>query len=86
MNDYQFIKQFQNIKLSRICKEKNILLPNILNGTTTEENYTRVKNEIVRELLILLIAYKGEDLLLITLYNEIIDKLEKENKSLKEML
>lgn len=86
MNNYQFIKRFQDIKLSRICKDKKIDLSNLLSGQTMEENYKRVKDEIVRELLMLLIEYKQEDLLLIGFYNDLIEKQEKEIKALKEML
>ena len=86
MNNYQFIKRFQDIKLSRICKEKKIDLSNLLSGQTTEENYKRVKDELVRELLMLLIEYKQDDLLLIGFYNDLIEKQEKEIKALKEML
>ena len=86
MNNYSFIKRFQDIKLSRICKDKKIDLSNLLSGQTTEENYKRVKDEIVRELLMLLIEYKQDDLLLIGFYNDVIEKQEKEIKALKEML
>lgn len=86
MNNYSFIKRFQDIKLSRICKDKKIDLSNLLSGQTTEENYKRVKDELIRELLMLLIELKQDDLLLIGLYNELIEKQEKEIKALKEML
>ena len=58
MTDYSFIKEFQNIKISNFCKENNINLGNLLGGTTTDENYRKVKNYIMRELLTLLIQYK----------------------------
>lgn len=86
MDNYSFIKRFQDIKLSRICKDKKIDLSNLLSGQTTEENYKRVKDEIARELLMLLIEYKQDDLILIGFYNEIIEKQEKEIKALREML
>lgn len=86
MDNYSFIKRFQEIKLTRICKEKNIDVSNLISGKTSEENYKRVKDELIRELLMLLIEYKKEDLLLIGFYNEMLEKLEKENKVLKEML
>lgn len=86
MTDYSFIKEFQNIKISNFCKENNINLGNLLGGTTTDENYRKVKNYIMRELLTLLIQYKQDDLLIIGLYSEILEKLEKENKTLREML
>lgn len=86
MDNYSFIKRFQDIKLSRICKDKKIDLSNLISGQTTEENYKRVKDEIVRELLMLLIEYKKEDLVLIGFYSELLEKQEKEIKSLREML
>jgi len=86
MSDYSFIKEFQNIKLINICKKLGINQSNVISGQTTEENYRRVKNEIIRELLILIIEDKGESLITLALYDEVIMKLEKENKSLREMI
>ena len=86
MSDYSFIKEFQKIKLSSICKKLGINQSNILSGQTTDENYNKVKNEIIRELLMLIIQSKGEELITISLYDEILAKLEKENKSLREMI
>lgn len=86
MSDYSFIKEFQKIKLSSICKKLGINQSNILSGQTTDENYKKVKNEIIRELLMLIIQSKGEELITISLYDEILAKLEKENKSLREMV
>lgn len=86
MSDYSFIKEFQEIKISNFCKENNINLGNLLSGCTTDENYRKVKNYILRELLKIMIEYKQDDLLLISIYNEILEKLEKENKMLREMI
>lgn len=86
MSDYSFIKEFQKIKLTSICKKLGINQSNILSGQTTDENYKKVKNEIIRELLMLIIQSKGEELITISLYDEILAKLEKENKSLREMI
>ena len=86
MNSYNFIKRFQEIKISNIWKEQGINLGNLLSGSTSEENYTKVKNELIRELLMLLIEDKKEDLLLIGFYNELLEKQEKEIKALKEMI
>lgn len=86
MSDYSFIKEFQNIKISVFCKENNINLSNLLAGCTTDENYKKVKNYILRELLKIMIEYKEDDLILIGLYSDILEKLEKENKSLREMI
>lgn len=86
MSDYSFIKGFQDIKLSAICKKNNINLSNIVSGIASEENMKKVKNELIRELLMLMIEYKEEDLITLALYDETIMKLEKENKALKEMI
>lgn len=86
MNNYSFIKKFQEIKLSKICKEKKIDLSNLISGQTTEENYKRVKDELIKELLMLLIEFKKDDSLLVILYNELLEKQEKEIKALREML
>lgn len=86
MSDYSFIKEFQKIKLTSICKKLGINQSNILSGQTTDENYKKVKNEIIRELLMLIIQSKGEELITISLYDEILAKLESENKSLREMI
>ena len=86
MSDYQFIKEFTNITVASICKKLGIRSCNIFNGQTTDENYKRVKNEIIRELLSLMIQYKGEDLVTLALYDETILKLEKEVRALKEMI
>lgn len=86
MTAYQFIKAFQNIKLSRICKEKKIDLSNLVSGQTTEENYQRVKDEIVRELLMIILADKQEDLICLSLYDDLLKKLEEENQALRRMI
>ena len=86
MNNYGFIKGFQEIKLSRICKEKNINLSNLVNGSTTEENYTIVKNEIIKELLNLFTSYKTDSLAYLSIYDEVIKKLVEENKMLRRLV
>ena len=86
MSDYSFIKGFQDIKLSKICKKLNINLGNIISGIASEENVKKVKNELIRELLSLMLTYKEEDLITLALYDEVIMKLEREVKALKEMI
>lgn len=86
MNNYEFIKSFQDIKISNICKKFKINLGNLLSGGTTEENYKKVKDEIIRELLIIFIQDKKDELAILYLYDEILKKLEKENKMLREMI
>ena len=86
MDSYSFIKGFQDIKVSKICEEKGINLGNLLSGATSSENLAKVKNELIRQLLMLLIEDKKESLVLIGFYNELLEKQEKEIKALKEML
>lgn len=86
MNDYNFIKEFTNIKVKDICKKYGIQQSNLTAGCTSDENYRKVKGEILRQLLILFIEDRKEDLIVLYLYNEILEKLEKENKSLREMI
>ena len=86
MNDYQFINGFQDIKLSSICKKYKINLGNVISGIASEENLKKVKYEIIRELLVLMLHYKEEDLITLALYDEVLMRLEKENKALKEMI
>lgn len=86
MSDYSFIKEFTNIKVKDICKKYGIQQSNLTSGCTSEENYKKVKGEILRELLMLFIADRKDDLITIYLYNEILEKLEKENKMLREMI
>lgn len=86
MNDYNFIKGFTNITISNICKKFKINAGNLLSGNTTDENYKKVKNEIIRELLMLVISDKQDELITLYLYDEALSKLQKENKMLKELI
>ncbi len=86
MTDYQFIKEFTNITVASICKKLGIRSCNVFNGQTTDENYKKVKNEIIRELLMLMIGSKEQDMITLALYDEVIYKLEKEVKMLREMI
>ena len=86
MSDYNFIKEFTNIKVKDICKKYGIQQSNLTAGCTSDENYRKVKGEILRQLLVLFIEDRKEDLIVLYLYNEILEKLEKENKSLREMI
>ena len=86
MSDYDFIKEFQNIKVSNICEKNKINLGNLLSGSTTEENYKKVKNEIIKELFLILSEEMQDKIVYIYLYNEMLEKLAKENKNLREMI
>lgn len=86
MSDYEFIREFTNIKVKDICKKYGIQQSNLTSGCTSDENYKKVKGEIVRQLLMVFIADRKEDLGVLYLYNEILEKLSEENKSLREMI
>lgn len=85
MTNYEFIKEFRKIKVSSICKKLNINRCNISNGNASDENMKKVKFEIIKELLGLF-KMDNEDLIILTLYDELLEKVYKENKNLKEML
>lgn len=85
MTNYDFIKEFNKIKVSSICEKLNINRANISNGNASDENMKKVKLEITKELLELF-KKDNEDLIILTLYNELLEKVYKENKNLKEML
>lgn len=86
MSDYEFIKGFMNIKLSNICKELKVSQSNVSNGSVNPKTMRDIKKRIIRELLMLMIQYKGEDFILMSLYNDTLEKLEEENQMLREML
>ena len=86
MTDYNFIKEFSKIKLTTICKKFNINVGNVCSGVASDENLKKVKNEILNELLKLFVEDNRENLITIFLYNELLQKLEKENKMLREMI
>ena len=85
MTNYDFIKDFNKIKVSNICERLKINRANISNGNASDENMKKVKLEITKELLELF-KKDNEDLIILTLYNELLEKVYKENKNLKEML
>lgn len=88
MTDYEFIKNFQKIKLTNICKRLGVNQSNVLSKQTTEENYKKIKNEINNELLELFKSdyLNSEKLVTFYLYNEMLERIEKENKVLREMI
>lgn len=48
--DLDYIKGFQKITVTTICKELNISKPGIYTGTASAENIKRVKEEIKKRL------------------------------------
>lgn len=86
MSDYEFIKRFTNIRVSEICNELGFSSSNVSSGKISNENLKKVKNKILEELLELIKEDKKEGLISLYLYNEVIEKLEKENKLLREMI
>ena len=55
MKNIHFLKRFNKITLAKICNKYNIDKGNLSNGTTTQENIDKVKNEIIKELGLLFI-------------------------------
>ena len=88
MTDYEFIKEFRGIKMNDICKRVNVKQQNIVSGKTSDENLRKVKEELIRELASLFTkdVTSNEKLITLYLYNELLDKLEKENRMLREMI
>lgn len=50
MNDLEFIKRFNNITITDICKGLGINQKNVYSGKTTKENLNKVKNELEYEI------------------------------------
>ena len=88
MTNYEFIKEFQKIKLTNICKRLKVNQSNVTSNQTSEENYRRIREAIEKELLELFIKdnKNNEKILTMYLYNELLEKIEKENRLLREML
>ena len=86
MSDYEFIREFTKIRINDICNELGFSSSNISSGKVSEEKLKKVKYAILKRLLKIMIEDKKDDLIIIYLYNEIIEKLEKENKLLREMI
>lgn len=85
MTDYEFIKKFTNIKIKTICERLNINYGNVSSGKTSIENYKRIKYELLNEILNLF-EEDNEDMITSNLYKKLIEKLDKENKILREMI
>ena len=86
MSDYNFIKGFTNITLKNISKRLGFSAGNISSGKMSNENLHKIKLEIINDLLELIKEDRKEDLIALYLYNELIEKIEKENKMLKEII
>ena len=48
--DLKFIKGFSKISVSKVCRKLNICRENVLNGTTSKDNITKVKEELESEI------------------------------------
>lgn len=46
IKDLEFIKNFSNIKVSKICEELKISRGNLYTARTSKENIKKVRNEI----------------------------------------
>lgn len=88
MTEHEFIKKFTSITLKDIGEKLGINPSNITSGVASEENLKRVKNEIINRLYELFQSdtMNNEKLITFYLYNEILEKIEKENKVLREMI
>lgn len=88
MTEHEFIKKFTSITLKDIGEKLGINPSNITSGVASEENLKRVKNEIIKRLTILFQqdCMNSEKMITFYLYNEILEKLENENKVLREMI
>ena len=88
MSDYEFIKEFREIKMTDICEKLKIKQTNIISGKTSNENLRKVKEEIIKELVCLFTkdVTTSEKIITLYLYNEILEKIEKENRMLREMI
>jgi hypothetical protein len=88
MTDYEFIKEFREIKMTDICKRLKIQQTNIITGKTSDENLRKIKEEIMKELAGLFTkdVTNSEKLITLYLYDELLTKLEKENRMLREMI
>lgn len=88
MTEHEFIKKFTSITLKDIGKKLGINPSNITSGVASEENLKRVKSEIINRLYELFSSdtINSEKMVTFYLYNEILEKIEKENKVLREMV
>ena len=88
MTEHEFIKKFTSITLKDIGEKLGINPSNITSGVASEENLKRVKNEIINRLFELFQSdcLNSEKMVTFYLYNEILEKIEKENKVLREMI
>ena len=88
MSEHEFIKKFTSITLKDIGEKLGINPSNITSGVASDENLKRVKNEIINRLYELFKsdAMNNEKMVTFYLYNEILEKIEKENKVLREMI
>ena len=88
MTEHEFIKKFTSITLKDIGEKLGINPSNITSGVASDENLKRVKNEIINRLFELFQSdvMNSEKMVTFYLYNEILEKIEKENKVLREMI
>lgn len=88
MSDYEFIKEFREMKMTDICEKLKIKQTNIISGKTSDENLRKVKEEIIKELASLFTkdVTNSEKIITLYLYDELLTKLEKENRMLREMI
>lgn len=88
MSEHEFIKKFTKITLKDVCNDLGLNPSNISSGAVSEENLKRVKNELIKRLATLFQTdcMNSEKMVTFYLYNEILERLENENKVLREMI
>lgn len=50
MNDLDYIKKFNSVQITKICKKLNIDYANLISGRSKKDNVKKVKKEIESEI------------------------------------
>lgn len=50
MNDLEYIKKFNSVQITKICKKLNIDYANLISGRSKKDNVKKVKKEIESEI------------------------------------
>lgn len=49
MEDLEYIKKFNNIQITKVCKKLNIDYANLISGRSSKKNEKRVRQELESE-------------------------------------
>lgn len=60
-DELKFIKMFQKITLTKVCKNLGISRSNIVSGGASRENYIKIKKEIEKEIAKIYLEIYGSD-------------------------